>query len=101
LRGSVWNGRAFALFLLGRFSEGRASAERTKQFYNDVHTLSAIALNCVGLGQADEAKDIVQQLLKLSGQFSIARAMQAFPTRSTKYRRAIAAAFEQAGLPAE
>ncbi|MBI5322349.1 MAG: tetratricopeptide repeat protein [Bradyrhizobium sp.] len=100
LRGSVWNGRAFALFLLGRYGEGRASAERTKQFYTDIHTLSPIALNCVGLGQLDEARDIVQQILKLSSQFSIARAMQAFPTRSKEYSRVIAAAFEQAGLPA-
>ena len=96
----MWNGRAFALFLLGRYSEGRASAERAKQFYKDVHTLSAIALNCVGLGQMDEARETVQQILRLSGQFSIARAMQAFPSRSKEYHRVIAAALEQAGLPA-
>jgi adenylate cyclase len=99
LRGSVWNGRAFALFLLERYGEGRASAERTKQFYTDVHTLSAIALNCVGLGQIEEARETIQQLLKISRHFTIARAKEAFPTQSNEHRRVVAAALDQAGLP--
>jgi hypothetical protein len=52
------------------------------------------------LGKVDDARDTIQQLLKLSAHFTIARAVQAFPTRSTDYRMAMAAAFEQAGLPA-
>jgi tetratricopeptide (TPR) repeat protein len=99
LRVNAWNGNSFALFVLGRYEEGRTYATKALQFYTDIHTLASLVLNCVGAGRAEEAKEGAAQILELQPNFTVAGAMQAFPTRSEAYRAQMAAALKEAGIP--
>ena len=66
----AWNGRAFALFNLGRYEDGCASALKSIQFVQDAHTLSAFIVNAVRAGRTAEAKETAAQLLRLQPDFS-------------------------------
>jgi TolB-like protein len=98
-RGMVLNGRAFALFLIGRYEEGRLSAEKACQIRSDVHTLCALAVNLVGLKRLDEARAVTARLLRDSPAFTVTRSMEAFPTCSAEHRDRFGSALEAAGLP--
>jgi hypothetical protein len=98
-RASVPNGRAFAFFTVGRYQEGLASAEQGGSINADAHTLSALALNLVGLNRIEEAKVTIAKLLHLHPSFTTTKAMKTFPTLSAEHRRRLISAFDRAALP--
>jgi hypothetical protein len=95
----AWNGRAFALFNLGRYEDGCASAMKSIQFVQDAHTLSAFIVNAIRAGRAADARETAAQLLSLQPDFSATHAQEAFPVRSSDMRSRIIAALREAGLP--
>ena len=95
----AWNGRSFALFSLGRYEDGRASAMKSIQFVKDAHTLSAFIVNAVRAGRSAEAREAAAQLLSLQPDFNATHAQEAFPVRSSDMRNRIIAALREAGLP--
>jgi adenylate cyclase len=99
LRIGAWNGSSFALFQLGRYEEGCASALKSIQFATDVHTLGAFIVNAVGAGRAAEAREAVAQLLKLQPDFRVSHVQEAFPVRSSDQRDRMTSALREAGLP--
>ncbi len=99
LRIGAWNGSSFALFQLGRYEEGCASALKSIQFAANAHTLGAYIVNAVGGGQLAQAQEAVTQLLKLQPDFRASHAQEAFPVRSSDQRARIASALREAGFP--
>jgi TolB-like protein/class 3 adenylate cyclase len=99
LRIGAWNGSSFALFHLGRYEEGCASAMKSIQVAADTHTLGAYIVNSVRAGRAAEAREAVAQLLKLQPDFRASHAQEAFPVRSQEVKDRITAALKEAGLP--
>ena len=99
LRVGAWNGSSFALFQLGRYEEGCASAMKSVQFGANVHTLGAYVMNAVRAGRAVEAREAVAQLLKLQPGFRTSHVSQAFPVRWPERQAEIAAALREAGVP--
>ena len=80
----AWNGRAFALFNLGRYEDGCASALKSIQFVQDAHTLSAFIVNAIRAGRTAEARETAARLLRLQPDFSATHAQEAFPVRSVR-----------------
>ena len=99
LRIGAWNGSSFALFHLGRYEEGCASAMKSSQLVTNVHTLGAFIVNSVGAGRTAEAREAVAQLQKLQPDFRASHVYEAFPIRSSDERDRIASALRGAGLP--
>jgi TolB-like protein/class 3 adenylate cyclase len=99
LRIGAWNGSSFALFQLGRYEEGCASAMKSIQFAPNVHTLGAFIVNAVGAGRIVEARKAVAQLLKLQPDFRAFSVQEAFPVRSSEKRDRMTSALREAGLP--
>jgi adenylate cyclase len=99
LRIGAWNGSSFALFQLGRYDEGCASAMKSIQFATNAHTLGAFIMNAVRGGRAAEAREAVAQLLKLQPDFRASHVQEAFPVRLSGERDRIASALREAGLP--
>ena len=99
LRIGAWTGSSFASFHLGRYEEGCTLAIKAIQFFTDVHTLGAFAVNSVGVGRITKAQEAVAQLLKLQPDFRTSHVQEAFPVRSADERDRIAAALREAGLP--
>jgi len=99
LRKFAWYGKSFSLFHLCRHKEGLDYAQRALQSVKSVHSLSACILNYVGANQIDEAEKHVVVLREHRRDFTVAHALQTFPTGSVAYRDQIASAFERAGLP--
>jgi len=100
LRIGAWNGSSFALFQLGRYQEGCASATKSIQFAANTHTLGAFIVNAVGSGRTAEAREAVAQLLKLQPEFRVSHVNEAFPVRAPDQRDRMASALREAGLPA-
>jgi TolB-like protein len=98
-RGLALNGRAFSLFLLGRYDEGRNSASKACQIRADAHSLCALAVNLVGLNQLDQARATIARIMQSSPNVTVATSMVAFPTRSQAHRDILRLALEAAGLP--
>ncbi len=98
-RAGVWTGAAFALFCLGRFEEGCASALKSVRVAADTHTLAAYIVNAIRSGRAAEARDTVAQLVKLHPGFRASLVPRTFPVRSREIRDAMVAALKDAGLP--
>jgi hypothetical protein len=73
----AWNGRAFALFNLGRYEDSCASAMKSIQFVQDAHTLSAFIVNAIRAGRAADARETAAQLLSLQPDFSATHAQEA------------------------
>jgi TolB-like protein/class 3 adenylate cyclase/tetratricopeptide (TPR) repeat protein len=96
----AWNGRSFALFNLGRYETGCASAMKSIQFVQDAHTLSAFIVNAIRAGRTAEARETAALLLRTQPDFSATHAQEAFPVRSADTRGRIIAALREAGLPA-
>ena len=99
LRIGAWNGSSFALFHLGRYEDGCASAMKSIQLATNVHTLGAFIVNCVGAGRTAEAREAVAQLQKLQPDFRASYVYEAFPIRSSDERDRLASALRGAGLP--
>jgi adenylate cyclase len=91
LRISAWNGSSFALFCLGRYEDGCATAMKSIQVGKDAHTLGAYIVNAMRAGRASEAKEAVAQLLKLQPDFRASHAQEAFPIRLSDVRDQITA----------
>jgi adenylate cyclase len=87
LRISAWNGSSFALFCLGRYEDGCATAMKSIQVGKDAHTLGAYIVNAMRAGRASEAKEAVAQLLKLQPDFRASHAQEAFPIRLSRRAR--------------
>jgi len=98
LRIGAWTGSSFASFHLGRYEEGCTLAMKAIQFFTDVHTLGAFAVNSVGVGRITKAQEAVAQLLKLQPDFRASHVHEAFPIRSSDERDRIAFALREAGL---
>ncbi len=94
----AWNGSSFALYQLGRYEEGCASAMKSIQYAADAHTLGAFIANAVGAGRISEAREAVAQLLRLRPDFRVSHVQEAFPVRSADKRDQIASALREAGL---
>jgi TolB-like protein/class 3 adenylate cyclase len=99
LRIGAWNGSSFALFCLGRYEDGCASAMKCFQFTDDVHVLGAYIINAVRAGSAAEAREAVGRLLKLQPDFRVLNAQEAYPIRLPELRDRIAEALREAGIP--
>jgi TolB-like protein/class 3 adenylate cyclase len=99
LRIGAWNGSSFALFQLGRYEEGCASAKKSLQFAANVHTLGAYIMNAVRAGRAAEAREAVADLLKRRPDFRASHVQEAFPVRASEQRDRMTAALREAGLP--
>jgi adenylate cyclase len=99
LRVYAWNGSAFALFHLGRYDEGCATAVKSLQFASNAHTLTALIINAVGAGRAAEAREAVARLVELQPGFRTSHVHEAFPVRSPEERDRIASALREAGVP--
>jgi adenylate cyclase len=99
LRLGAWNGSSFALFSLGRYEEGCASAMKSMQIVKDAHTLVAYIVNAVNGGRTVEAGEAATQLLKLQPDFRASHVEQAFPVRSSSERSRMTSALREAGLP--
>jgi TolB-like protein/class 3 adenylate cyclase len=99
LRIGAWNGSSFALFQLGRYEEGCASAKKSIQFAANVHTLGAYIMNAVRAGRAAEAREAVADLLKRRPDFRASHVQEAFPVRASEQRDRMIAALREAGLP--
>ena len=99
LRLGAWNGSSFALFSLGRYEEGCASAMKSMQIVRDAHTLVAFIVNAVNGGRAVEAGEAVTRLLRLQPDFRASHVEQAFPVRSSSERSRMTSALREAGLP--
>jgi TolB-like protein/class 3 adenylate cyclase/Tfp pilus assembly protein PilF len=95
----AWHGTSWALFCLGRYEEGYASATKVLQFSFNANTLGAYIANSVCAGRAAEASEAVGQLLKLQPDFRASHAREALPIRLPDLRERIAASFRTAGLP--
>src|SRR5260370_11832443 len=65
LRILAWNGSSFALFSLGRYEDGCATALKSMQVVKDAHTLGAYIVNAMGAGRTAEAGEAVSQTLTL------------------------------------
>jgi adenylate cyclase len=99
LRYGAWNGSAFALFILGRYEDGCASATRSVQVSANFHTLGAYIVNAVPAGQLQAAQQAAARLLKSRPDLRASDAEEAFPTRSPEVRAQMIAALREAGLP--
>ena len=99
LRARAWNGSSFALYQLGRYDEGCATALKSIQIARDAHTLGAFAVNAIRAGRTTEAKETVAQLLKFQPDFRTSHVQEAFPVRYVEEREKITAALREAGLP--
>jgi TolB-like protein/class 3 adenylate cyclase len=99
LRARAWNGSSFALYQLGRYDEGCATALKSIQIARDAHTLGAFAVNAIRAGRTTEAKETVVQLLKLQPDFRTSHVREAFPIRYPEEREKISSALREAGLP--
>jgi adenylate cyclase len=99
LRILAWNGSSFALFSLGRYEDGCATALKSMQVVKDAHTLGAYIVNAMGAGRTAEAGEAVAQLLKLQPGFRASHVQEAFPVRSQDERDRMTSALREAGLP--
>jgi adenylate cyclase len=99
LRISAWYGSSLALFLLGRYEEGRSLAMKSIQFMKDAHSLGAYIMNSARAGHLVEASEAAAQLLKLQPNFRASHAQDIFPIRLPEARERMAAALRDAGLP--
>jgi tetratricopeptide (TPR) repeat protein len=99
LRPRVWYGIACAHNALGRYNEGCASAMRAVQDYPDTHSLGAFIMNAVPAGRVAEAREALEQLLKLRPSFRLSHVREIFHTRDTEWSNRIVAALREAGLP--
>jgi len=99
LRTRVWYGIACAHNALGRYIEGCASAMRAIQEYSDTHTLGAFIMNAVPAGRTAEAREALEQLLRLRPNFRVSHVREIFHTRDAEWSNRIVAAFREAGLP--
>src|SRR5262245_38186241 len=64
-RGTIWNGMAFAYFILGQYDKGREFAERSVELVADVHSLPALIANEVRSGQLANARQRAGPLMNL------------------------------------
>jgi adenylate cyclase len=99
LRTRVWYGMACAYQGLGRYQEGCSSAMRAIQGRPEVYSLGAFIMNAVPAGRNAEAREAVNQLLKLRPNFRISHLGETFPTRDANWIKSIVVAFREAGLP--
>jgi TolB-like protein/class 3 adenylate cyclase/Tfp pilus assembly protein PilF len=99
LRVGAWNGSSFALFSLGRYRDGCATALKSIQVVKDAHTLVAYIVNAMGAERLAEAREAVAQLLKLQPDFRASHVQEAFPVRSPDERDRLTSALREAGLP--
>jgi TolB-like protein/class 3 adenylate cyclase len=99
LRVGAWNGSSFALFSLGRYGDGLATALKSIQVVKDVHTLVAYIVNAMGAERHAEAREAVAQLLTLQPDFRASYVQEAFPVRSPDDRDRMTSALREAGLP--
>jgi len=99
LRVSAWNGTSFALFSLGRYRDGCATALKSIQVVKDVHTLAGYIVNAIGAERHAEAREAVAQLLTLQPDFRASHVQEAFPVRSPDERDRMTSALREAGLP--
>jgi TolB-like protein len=99
LRPRVWYGTACAHNALGRYNEGCASAMRAVQDYPDTNSLGAFIMNAVPAGRVAEAREALEQLLKLRPKFRLSHVREIFHTRDTEWSNRIVAALREAGLP--
>jgi adenylate cyclase len=99
VRRGVWYGTACAHNALRRYDEGCASATRAIQDYPDTHSLGAFIMNAVPAGRIAEARDALDQLLRLRPNFRASHVREIFHTRDAEWAGRIAAAFREVGLP--
>ena len=99
LRIGAWNGSSFALYQLGRHEEGCAVAMKSIQLVKNAHTLCAFAINAVGAGRINEAREAIAELLKLRPGFRTSHVEEAFPVRAAAGRENMTAVLREAGLP--
>jgi tetratricopeptide (TPR) repeat protein len=99
LRSRVWYGTACAYHGLGRYQEGCLSARRAIQGRPEVYSLGAFIMNAVPAGRNAEAREAVDQLLRLRPNFRTSHLGETFPTRDVDWANRMIAAFREAGLP--
>jgi TolB-like protein/class 3 adenylate cyclase/Tfp pilus assembly protein PilF len=99
LRGRAWNGISWALFCLGRYEDGCASAMKSVQVAPDAHNLGAYIANSLAAGRVEEARGAVAQLLNLHPDFRASYTQKVFPLRSAEMRNRITVHLRDAGLP--
>ncbi len=99
LRPRVWYGMACAYCGLRRYQEGCLSAMKAIQGRPEVYSLGAFIINAVPAGRNAEAREAVDQLLRLRPTFRISHVGEMFPTRDADLIDRMITAFREAGLP--
>ena len=98
LRQRVWYGMACAYHGLGRYQEGCSSAKAI-QGRPEVFSLGAFIINAVPAGRSAEAREAVDQILKIRPNFRTSDVVETFPTRDADWANRMVVAFREAGLP--
>ena len=98
-RAWAWDGKAFALFTLGRYVDGCEWSRKAVLAHPDVHSLGALIINSIGADRPDEARQAAVRLLGLQPDFHVSNSAQTFPVRSAASQDQIRKALEAAGLP--
>jgi adenylate cyclase len=99
LRVNASAGIAWALWLQGRYDEGLALARSAATVFPNVQGYGSLIANCVAVGQIDDARIAVAELVKLDPALRIARAREMFPLRKAEFRSKLDEALLAAGLP--
>ena len=86
LRTRVWYRCAYACRGLGRYQEGCSSAKAI-QGRPEVFSLGAFIINAVPAGRSAEAREAVNQILKLRPNFRTSHLGETFPTRDADWAK--------------
>jgi TolB-like protein/class 3 adenylate cyclase len=97
-RGTIWNGIAFACFVLGKYDKGREFAEKSVELVADVHSLPALIANEVRSGWLGDARERAVQLMNIHPGFRASHSHHLFPVRSPEFHRLLADALREAGI---
>jgi adenylate cyclase len=99
LRVTGWVGGSLALFFSGRYEEGCTLAKKAIEFGRNPQSLGAFIANSSRGGRTDEAREAMQQLLRIAPDFRASHVPAAFPTRNADWHSQLTMAFRAAGLP--
>ena len=97
-RGTIWNGMAFAYFILGQYDKGREFAERSVELVADVHSLPALIANEVRSGRLADARQRAVQLMNIHPGFRASHSHHLFPVRSPEFHRLLSDALREVGI---
>lgn len=99
LRVGASTGIAWALWLQGRYDQGRELARSAAAVFPYAQAFGSLIANCVADGKIDEAKGAATELRKLYPALRIANARELFPLRKAEFRVKLDEALRLVDLP--